>query len=132
MLPVNCYLPLLTPMVRFTSFCLHFFPLKFIFFIASTLCSLVGYGNVAGFLFHKGFFSAPSGSSNIPRSTSSGETINPITGTTMKPTEGVEMSAEEKEREVDKLFVLFDRLEKTGAIQPEQNPMRKALQQRHD
>jgi len=99
---------------------------------ASTLCSLVGYGNVAGFLFHKGFFSAPSRNSNIPTSTSSGESINPITGTTVKPTEGVQMTDEEKEREAEKLFVLFDRLEKTGAIPPEQNPMRKALQQRRD
>ena len=101
-------------------------------FIASTLCNLVGYGNVAGFLFHKGFFNAPSGSSNIPTSTSSGESINPITGTTVKPTEGVQMTDEEKEREAEKLFVLFDRLEKTGAIPPEQNPMRKAMQQRRD
>ena len=38
------------------------------------------------------------------------------------------MSDEEKEREMEKLFVLFDRLEKTGAINPEQNPMRKAIQ----
>jgi hypothetical protein len=97
---------------------------------ASTLCSLVGYGNVAGFLFHKGFFSAPSRSSNISTSTSSGESINPITGTTVKPTEGLDMTDEEKECEAEKLFVLFDRLEKTGAIPPEQNPMRKAIQQR--
>jgi hypothetical protein len=83
-------------------------------------------------LFHKGFFNAPSGNSNIPTSTSSGESINPITGTTVKPTEGVPMTDEEKEREAEKLFVLFDRLEKTGAIPPEQNPMRKAIQQRRD
>jgi len=82
--------------------------------------------------FHKGFFSAPTRSSNIPTSTSSGEFINPITGTAVKPTEGVAMTDEEKDHEVEKLFVLFDRLEKTGAIPPEQNPMRKAIQQRHD
>ncbi|KAF8803720.1 hypothetical protein BYT27DRAFT_7195060 [Phlegmacium glaucopus] len=100
---------------------------------ASTLCSLVGYGNVAGFLFHKGFFSAPSQSrSGAATSTSSSEAINPITGTTMKPAEGVPMSDEEKELEVEKLFVLFDRLEKTGAIPADQNPMRKAIQQRRD
>lgn len=115
-----------------SSFCLHFSPHVYLFFIASTLCSLVGYGNVAGFLFHKGFFNAPTRSSNIPTSTSSGEFINPITGTTVKPTEGVTMTDEEKEREAEKLFILFDRLEKTGAIPPEQNPMRKAIQQRHN
>ena len=42
------------------------------------------------------------------------------------------MTDEEKEREAEKLFVLFDRLEKTGAIPPEQNPMRKAMQQRRE
>jgi len=39
------------------------------------------------------------------------------------------MSDEEKEREMEKLFVLFDRLERTGAIPPSQNPMRKAVQE---
>jgi hypothetical protein len=97
---------------------------------ASTLSNLVGYGNVAGYLFHKGIFNAPSQSSAVPTSTSSGESIDPITGTTTKPTEGVLMSDEEKEREMEKLFVLFDRLEKTGALPPDQNPMRKAIQQR--
>jgi len=94
----------------------------------------VGYGNVAGFLFQKGVFNAPSQSHTgaAATSTSSGETINPITGTTMRPTEGVPMSDEEKEREMEKLFVLFDRLERTGAIQADQNPMRKAIQQRRD
>lgn len=95
----------------------------------------MGYGNVAGFLFHKGVFSAPSqnDNDNVIMSTSSGESINPITGTTVKPNaEGVPMSDEEKEREAEKLFVLFDRLERTGAIQPDQNPMRKAIQKRYD
>lgn len=48
----------------------------------------------------------------------------------MKSAERVSMTDEEKEREVEKLFVLFDRLEKTGAVSPGQNPMRKAVQQR--
>jgi len=34
------------------------------------------------------------------------------------------MSDEEKELEAEKLFVLFERLERTGAITPEQNLMR--------
>jgi hypothetical protein len=48
----------------------------------------------------------------------------------MKPAERVSMTDEEKEREVEKLFVLFDRLEKAGGVSPEQNPMRKVIQQR--
>jgi hypothetical protein len=39
------------------------------------------------------------------------------------------MSDEEKEREMEKLFVLFDRLERTGAIPSDQNPMRRAVQE---
>lgn len=38
-----------------------------------------------------------------------------------------DMSDEEKEREMERLFVLFDRMEKTGALPPSQNPMRKAV-----
>jgi len=38
------------------------------------------------------------------------------------------MSEEEKEHEMEKLMVLFDRLEKTGAISSAQNPVRKAVQ----
>ena len=83
-------------------------------------------------MFHKGFSNAPSQHRDVTTSTPAGEPINPITGTTMKPAEKEQMSDEEKEREVEKLFVLFDRLEKTGAIQPDQNPMRKAVQQRRD
>jgi len=98
---------------------------------ATTLSALVGYGNVAGFLFHKGILSNPPASTTTTSAsltTPSGEEINPITGTTVQPKPDLpEMSEEEKEREMDKLFVLFDRLEKTGAISPEQNPIRKAI-----
>jgi len=90
---------------------------------------LFGYGNVAGFLFHKGVFSAPQASSSSLTGSSTSDQIDPITGTVVQPkAELPEMSDEEKEREMEKLFVLFDRLEKTGAINPEQNPMRKAIQ----
>ncbi|KAI0329912.1 hypothetical protein GY45DRAFT_821832 [Cubamyces sp. BRFM 1775] len=103
---------------------------------ASTLASYVGYGNVAGFLFNKGIMSAPpppSGSSSsgasAPTTTASGVPINPITGIAEKPAPPIEMSDEEKEREAEKLFVLFDRLEKSGALPKESNPIRKAIQE---
>ncbi|RDB19581.1 Synembryn-A [Hypsizygus marmoreus] len=103
---------------------------------ASVLSTLVGYGNVAGFLFHKGILSAPpppsaTSSTVAPHlTTPSGAAINPITGTTEQRKPNVpEMTDEEKEHEMEKLFVLFDRLERTGAIPPSQNPMRKAVQQ---
>ncbi|PCH41659.1 hypothetical protein WOLCODRAFT_24903 [Wolfiporia cocos MD-104 SS10] len=94
---------------------------------AGLLSSYVGYGNVAGFLFHKGITGQPAhSSSNVPTTTPSGVPINPITGVAEEPKPQIEMSDEEKEREAEKLFVLFDRLEKSGAIQPSQNPIRKA------
>ncbi|KAI0643590.1 guanine nucleotide exchange factor [Trametes meyenii] len=101
---------------------------------ASTLASYVGYGNVAGFLFNKGILSAPpppSGASGggAPSTTATGVPINPITGVAERPAPDIEMSDEEKEREAEKLFVLFDRLEKTGALPKESNPIRKAIQE---
>jgi len=102
-------------------------------FLATTLSALVGYGNVAGYLFNKGIMSAPpqtSSTGNVSTTTPSGEVINPITGTTFQPKPaGPEMTQEEKEREAEKLFVLFDRLERNGALPPEQNPIRKAIRE---
>jgi hypothetical protein len=97
--------------------------------LAATLCVHVGYGNVAGFLFQKGILSAPAASTHAPDlTTPSGQQINPITGIVDEITEPPDMTDEEKEQEAEKLFVLFDRLEKTGAIPPSQNPIRKAVQ----
>ncbi|OSX60623.1 hypothetical protein POSPLADRAFT_1148456 [Postia placenta MAD-698-R-SB12] len=98
---------------------------------ASLLASYVGYGNVAGFLFHKGITGQPTRPSNstVPSTTPSGMPINPITGIAEQPKEEIEMTDEEKEREAEKLFVLFDRLERSGALQPSQNPIRKAAQE---
>ncbi|KAI1788919.1 guanine nucleotide exchange factor [Ganoderma leucocontextum] len=99
----------------------------------STLASYVGYGNVAGFLFNKGIMSAPpppaGSSASAPTATADGVPINPITGVAEKPAPEIEMTDEEKEREAEKLFVLFDRLEKSGAIPKESNPIRQAIQQ---
>lgn len=96
---------------------------------ASTLSALVGYGNVAGFLVNKGVMSAPaapSSSSGVSLTTPSGASINPITGTVQQDRPlSSDMTDEEKEREAEKLFVLFDRLEKTGAMPASQNPIRK-------
>lgn len=86
---------------------------------------------MAGFLFHKGITGQPSRASNapVPQTTPSGVPINPITGIAEQEKAEIDMTDEEKEREAEKLFVLFDRLEKSGAIQPSQNPIRKAAQE---
>ncbi|KAG6890774.1 hypothetical protein C0992_012747 [Termitomyces sp. T32_za158] len=100
---------------------------------ASVLSALVGYGNVAGFLYNKGVLSAPhapSPTTSTYTPSTAAASINPITGTTNNPRQDLpEMTDEEKELEAEKLFVLFDRLEKTGAIPPSQNPIRKAIQE---
>ena len=93
--------------------------------------SLFGYGHVAGYLFNKGIMSAPPPPSDSGAASSvPGASINPITGSVQerRPPEP-EMTEEEKEAEMEKLFVLFDRLERTGAMPKEQNPIRKAIQE---
>lgn len=88
------------------------------------MVSAFGYGAVAGFLFNKGIVTAPSGVEDVHPDA----TINPITGAVNQPSELDEMTEEEKEAEAEKLFVLFDRLERTGAIPPSANPVRAAMQ----
>jgi hypothetical protein len=113
---------------------------------AAILCDQVGYGNVAGFLFNKGIMSAPTPAAAGSSATNGGGgdeeededgsskqkmQINPITGTEMAPKEKSvmeDMTEEEREREMDKLFVLFDRLERSGALPASQNPVRKAIE----
>lgn len=106
----------------------------------SVMSAQIGYGNAAGYLFNKGILSAPpppstSGKGKEPRRSSSsdsndsddGQNINPITGTVYKPGDRSvldDMTEEEKEREAEKLFVLFDRLEKSGIAR---NPIKQAL-----
>ncbi|KIK95447.1 hypothetical protein PAXRUDRAFT_827008 [Paxillus rubicundulus Ve08.2h10] len=98
---------------------------------ATTVSGYLGYGNVAGFLFHKGVVSAPTklSTSGAPTTTPTGLPLNPITGMIEEEHDPINMTDEEKEREAERLFILFDRLEKTGALAPSENPMRKAMQQ---
>ncbi|KAF7330941.1 hypothetical protein MVEN_02434000 [Mycena venus] len=102
---------------------------------ATTMSTLLGYGNVAGFLFNKGIMNAPppptasATTSSAALSAAAAENINPITGTAQEArAPEPEMTPEEKEREMEKLFVLFDRLERTGTLPPSQNPIRKAME----
>ncbi|KAJ7982787.1 guanine nucleotide exchange factor [Mycena polygramma] len=101
---------------------------------ATTLSTLLGYGNVAGFLFNKGIMNAPppptaSTTTSAAMSAAAADNINPITGTVQEArAPEPEMTPEEKEAEMEKLFVLFDRLERTGTLPPSQNPIRKAME----
>lgn len=103
----------------------RFVPLAHYIFIATILSGQIGYGNAAGFLFNRGILSAPPTAENSGASDSLNPAVNPITGTLQQQRDaGPEMTDEEKEREAEKLFVLFERLEKTGAME---NPLKKAL-----
>ncbi|KAG8836242.1 hypothetical protein FRC17_008978 [Serendipita sp. 399] len=94
----------------------------------SVLSAQIGYGNAAGYLFNKGILSAPPPPTSGSSAASLPDNINPITGAVNRAPDdsGPEMTEEEKEREAERLFVLFDRLEKSGMVE---NPVRKAIQE---
>lgn len=92
---------------------------------ASTLSAQIGYGNSAGFLFNRGIL-APPGSNPDGEEDSD---INPITGlrNSKQRNEALdEMTEEEKEREAERLFVLFERLRATGVVDIK-NPVQQAI-----
>ncbi|QRW01343.1 Guanine nucleotide exchange factor synembryn protein [Ceratobasidium sp. AG-Ba] len=82
------------------------------------LSAAIGYGNAAGFLYNKGIMAPPPASAG-------GDDVNPITGT--RQTDAgpslSDMTEEEKQREAERLFVLFDRMERMGMAK---NPIREA------
>ncbi|KAL6712220.1 hypothetical protein ACN47E_000097 [Coniothyrium glycines] len=99
---------------------------------ASTFVQNVGYGYASGFLMSNNIpmpedavrahtaSSSPSAAS-VP--------VNPITGQRLDMEEKVEetpMTQEEKEREAERLFVLFERLKATGVMNV-QNPVEEAM-----
>ncbi|KAI2467074.1 guanine nucleotide exchange factor [Annulohypoxylon bovei var. microspora] len=99
---------------------------------ASTFVENVGYGFASGFLFNRNLpipqnaseaFSTARGGANRP--------VNPITGQFLdaeRQPDGPEMTEEEREREAERLFVLFERLRANGVISAE-NPVRTAVQE---
>lgn len=96
---------------------------------AQILTAQIGYGNAAGYLFNRGLLAPPPAESSgaAAASSSIAPGINPITGMVEHPrAPGPEMTEEEKEREAEKLFVLFERLEKSGGIE---NPIKKAMRE---
>ncbi|KAK2850635.1 hypothetical protein FQN49_005473 [Arthroderma sp. PD_2] len=93
----------------------------------------VGYGFAAGFLMSHDM--AIPESANEAYSSRGGRefssAVNPVTGQRFdaEPVDnGPEMTEEEKEREAERLFVLFERLRATGVVNVE-NPVRTAVEQ---
>ncbi|RHZ44686.1 hypothetical protein Glove_712g20 [Diversispora epigaea] len=83
----------------------------------------VGYGNGAGFLMSRNIMIQPS-----KHNDHSEKPINPITGQYVENESPslVNMTDEEKEREAEKLFVLFERLKKTGVMDVK-NPIEESI-----
>lgn len=99
---------------------------------ALTFIKNVGYGYAAGFLMtHRIAISASNGrDGDLPGVEIDGQEVNPITGQRrdMEPVDtGPEMTDEEKEREAERLFVLFERLKATGVVNVV-NPIEQAQQ----
>ena len=90
----------------------------------------VGYGFAAGYLMSHDI-PIPTSATEIGNDDGSDIPINPITGQRLdkEPVgEEPEMTIEEKEREAERLFVLFERLRATGVVDVE-NPVRQAMQE---
>ncbi|KAF1845185.1 uncharacterized protein K460DRAFT_366072 [Cucurbitaria berberidis CBS 394.84] len=97
---------------------------------ASTFVQNVGYGFASGFLMSNNIAmpeeviqaNATSSNQSIP--------VNPITGQRLDredPAQEKPMTQEEKEREAERLFVLFERLKATGVVDVK-NPVEEAYQ----
>lgn len=91
----------------------------------------IGYGFAAGFLASHNI-AMPKGAKQTLRPAKNGvydHAINPITGQRLDKEhedEGPPMTMEEKEREAERLFVLFERLNATGVVNV-QNPVQRAM-----
>ncbi|CAJ2500478.1 Uu.00g033310.m01.CDS01 [Anthostomella pinea] len=99
---------------------------------ASKFVENVGYGFASGFLFSRNIpvpQNASEAFSNVPGGAN--RAINPVTGQFLdseRQPEEPEMTEAEKEREAERLFVLFERLRANGIISAE-NPVRTAVQE---
>ena len=88
----------------------------------------VGYGFAAGFLMSQNM-PIPESANEAFSNTEGGAEINPVTGQRIdKETKdgGPPMTEEEKEQEAEKLFVLFERLKRTGVVDVK-NPVQQAV-----
>ncbi|KAH8167485.1 hypothetical protein CIB48_g752 [Xylaria polymorpha] len=99
---------------------------------ASKFVENVGYGFASGFLYNKNISIPQNASEAFSNDTgSSSRAINPITGQFLdleRQTDLPEMTEDEREREAERLFVLFQRLQANGIISVE-NPIRAAVEE---
>ncbi|ROW07825.1 hypothetical protein VMCG_03564 [Cytospora schulzeri] len=96
---------------------------------ASLFVENVGYGYASGFLFQNNI-PVPNNAAGDDGGDSD-RPVNPVTGQFLDQETGPElpeMTEEEKEREAERLFVLFERLKKTGIIDV-QNPVEQFMRE---
>ncbi|KAI7082485.1 hypothetical protein KC317_g22020, partial [Hortaea werneckii] len=94
----------------------------------------IGYGFASGFLMSEGI-PVPANATEGSSTSGNGDIgaradINPVTGQRLnaedsEPSPSAEMTEKEKEREAERLFVLFERLKATGVVDI-QNPVQQA------
>ncbi|KAJ2126428.1 hypothetical protein IW147_000176 [Coemansia sp. RSA 720] len=91
----------------------------------------VGYGNAAGYMVTRQIEIPADIIEQVRESSSESDAVNPVTGRYWSQDdtnqELANMTDEEKEREAERLFVLFERLNKTGIIKTA-NPVRAAAE----
>ena len=102
---------------------------------AETFVNNVGYGYASGYLQNRKIpFTVPGTEGQVGTTGSQSSMradVNPVTGQyfDQEPkSEGPQMTDEEKEREAERLFVLFERLKQTGVVQVK-NPVEEAVQE---
>ena len=112
---------------------------------ASALCAEIGYGNAAGLLFTKGITGPPPGTiteidePETKQSTEPESTRHPITALRDFPDPSAALSGmteEEKEREAERLFAVFDKMDKNPVISTQgpdgtQKGVKDALRERY-
>ncbi|UZJ54561.1 hypothetical protein CBS101457_003881 [Exobasidium rhododendri] len=100
---------------------------------AKQMTAEIGYGPCAGFLMSIGQMHSLPGTSPV---NASGQALDPVTGQILLTEEererqdreaGLSMTEEEKEAEAERLFSLFDRLDRTGVIKV-QNPLQHGVE----
>ncbi|KAJ1894397.1 hypothetical protein LPJ66_005213 [Kickxella alabastrina] len=91
----------------------------------------VGYGNAAGYMLAQGIEIPADILEQVNREVAEDVPVDPVTGRAFSQADAdrelAAMTDEEKEREAERLFVLFERLNKTGVIQV-QNPFKAAVE----
>ncbi|KAH0610291.1 uncharacterized protein H6S33_011818 [Morchella sextelata] len=93
----------------------------------------VGYGYASGLLVSRGLDGGMGSGAGVGKEKGVAREVNPVTGQWVEmepvkadPFEG--MTMEEKEREAEKMFVLFERLRKTGVVDVK-NPVQQAVEE---